>query len=183
MTTTDFEQSTIEIASWNNDLMVEVTAWVSQSRPHLAISESPNISDRLTITHTPSGYAVFYGDDNLDAMKLLFERIYDKVDWALPTDDIAATLQKNIGGKKNIGGSDSPFWQLTRWYDQIKFELLKEAPAETEWTPDVRNCVEHVFPEDNFSSKQCSRKRGKGRDGLYCWQHAKKRPALQVSPT
>jgi len=43
---------------------------------------------------------------------------------------------------------------------------------------DLRRCVETV-PDTGRSplSHQCYRKRGKGEDGLYCFQHAKWHPA------
>ena len=34
-------------------------------------------------------------------------------------------------------------------------------------------CVEEVWPSRGFVSYQCIRKRGHGKDGLYCEQHAK----------
>ena len=34
------------------------------------------------------------------------------------------------------------------------------------------NCIAEVW--DNMISRQCNRKRGYGKDGLYCKQHAKK---------
>ena len=111
----DFEQTTIEIASWG-EKMIEVDAWVSPSRPHLAISDTAGLNDdRLVITHTPTGCAVFFGNDNLEAMKLLFERIYDLVDWTLPMDDIAPTLEKNMGV--------TPHWQFRALFDEIKGSL------------------------------------------------------------
>jgi len=48
---------------------------------------------------------------------------------------------------------------------------------------DTTLCIEEVETFKGWHSFQCSRKRGKGRDGLYCGQHAKKHPAdEQVSP-
>lgn len=35
------------------------------------------------------------------------------------------------------------------------------------------HCVEEVFSSDGWHHYQCSRKRGHGKDGLYCKQHAK----------
>lgn len=43
---------------------------------------------------------------------------------------------------------------------------------------DVVCCIEKVYPPGRWmSSKQCSRKRGHGPDGLYCKQHDPKRVA------
>ena len=45
---------------------------------------------------------------------------------------------------------------------------------------DLTRCHEEVWPSDHgggWTSYQCSRKRGHGKDGLYCWQHAKSHPA------
>lgn len=39
----------------------------------------------------------------------------------------------------------------------------------------VTRCIESVH--SNWSSQQCSRPRGKGKDGLYCGVHAKRYPA------
>ena len=39
---------------------------------------------------------------------------------------------------------------------------------------DPTRCVEEVW---SWYSRQCSRKRGYGKDGLYCKQHAKNHPA------
>jgi len=36
---------------------------------------------------------------------------------------------------------------------------------------DRRKCIEEVYPEGQWHSRQCSRKRGHGPDGLYCKQH------------
>lgn len=40
---------------------------------------------------------------------------------------------------------------------------------------DTERCIERVWPRFNgMVSSQCSRKRGHGRGGLYCKQHAKR---------
>lgn len=41
----------------------------------------------------------------------------------------------------------------------------------------VTHCVEEVSDQDGRHAHQCMRKRGKGKDGLYCAQHAKWHPA------
>lgn len=42
---------------------------------------------------------------------------------------------------------------------------------------DLSRCVEGVFNGfGSMTENQCSRKRGYGRDGLYCKQHAKTNP-------
>ena len=40
---------------------------------------------------------------------------------------------------------------------------------------DETRCIEEVWPSDGhgWNSYQCTRKRGYGKDGLYCKQHAK----------
>jgi len=39
---------------------------------------------------------------------------------------------------------------------------------------DKTRCIEEVYPHDNsWIPYQCHRKRGYGKDGLYCKQHAK----------
>ena len=40
-------------------------------------------------------------------------------------------------------------------------------------TEDETRCIEKVFSNGSYISSQCSRKRGYGKDGLYCKQHAK----------
>lgn len=40
---------------------------------------------------------------------------------------------------------------------------------------DQTRCIESVM--DNYIGRQCGRKRGFGKDGLYCKQHAKYHPA------
>lgn len=41
-------------------------------------------------------------------------------------------------------------------------------------------CIADVSPQDVWAEPyQCSRKRGHGRDGLYCKQHAKRHPEAQ----
>lgn len=45
---------------------------------------------------------------------------------------------------------------------------------------DVTRCIESVCGEGlygSFCPHQCKRKRGKGKDGLYCGIHAKRHPA------
>lgn len=50
-------------------------------------------------------------------------------------------------------------------------------------TPENRTrCVEPVYVTANFSGIQCYRKRGHGKDGLYCRQHARKHPAEDGKP-
>ena len=40
---------------------------------------------------------------------------------------------------------------------------------------DPENCIEAIYPPyENLAGRQCSRKRGYGREGLYCRQHAEK---------
>lgn len=39
---------------------------------------------------------------------------------------------------------------------------------------DPKRCIEAVM--DGYHQKQCARKRGHGKDGLYCKQHAKRNP-------
>lgn len=39
---------------------------------------------------------------------------------------------------------------------------------------DVSRCIESIH--DNYLFHQCARKRGFGKDGLYCKQHAKRHP-------
>jgi len=51
------------------------------------------------------------------------------------------------------------------WYDQWAGNLKG-------WPEDPARCVAKVY--GGWYSLQCSRKRGLGPDGLYCWQHAKK---------
>ena len=42
----------------------------------------------------------------------------------------------------------------------------------------ISRCVEEVYNRcSGMLSSQCSRKRGYGKDGLYCKQHAKRYPA------
>lgn len=41
---------------------------------------------------------------------------------------------------------------------------------------DPTRCIEETTP-DSWHFSQCSRKRGFGKDGLYCKQHAKRHPA------
>jgi hypothetical protein len=38
---------------------------------------------------------------------------------------------------------------------------------------DPAKCVKEVQSKFGFFFYQCDRKRGHGKDGLYCWQHAK----------
>ena len=38
------------------------------------------------------------------------------------------------------------------------------------------NCINEVADSSGWHFFQCVRKRGKGQDGLYCWQHAKRHP-------
>lgn len=46
---------------------------------------------------------------------------------------------------------------------------------------DKDRCAEEVWPLDSYLiPTQCSRKRGHGKDGLYCKQHAKRHPAEDV---
>lgn len=46
-----------------------------------------------------------------------------------------------------------------------------------EGLPEIKtDCIESVNPS-GFIPQQCSRKRGFGKDGLYCKQHAKRHPA------
>lgn len=45
---------------------------------------------------------------------------------------------------------------------------------------DLKRCVERVT-SDSWNFYQCSRKRGFGKDGLYCKQHAKRHPAEALS--
>ena len=54
--------------------------------------------------------------------------------------------------------------------------------AVSTWSPegideDTSKCVQGVYPGVGITSLQCSRKRGHGRDGDYCWQHARQNPA------
>ena len=46
---------------------------------------------------------------------------------------------------------------------------------------DEIRCVEAVSDEAGWHFRQCSRKRGYGKDGLYCKQHAKRHPMIVVS--
>jgi hypothetical protein len=41
---------------------------------------------------------------------------------------------------------------------------------------DTSRCVQSVPTCNGWHEKQCSRKRGYGKDGLYCKQHAKRYP-------
>ena len=41
---------------------------------------------------------------------------------------------------------------------------------------DTKRCIQEVWPTDGWLPYQCQRKRGYGKDGLYCKQHAKKNP-------
>ena len=38
---------------------------------------------------------------------------------------------------------------------------------------DAACCIEAVFPHGGYHNYQCERKRGYGKDGLYCKRHAK----------
>lgn len=38
---------------------------------------------------------------------------------------------------------------------------------------DPTRCIHEVWPANGWASYQCRRKRGYGKDGLYCKQHAK----------
>ena len=47
------------------------------------------------------------------------------------------------------------------------------------WPEDKTRCIEEV--QDPWGhSYQCSWKRGKGKDGLYCGQHAKRHPVAEA---
>lgn len=39
---------------------------------------------------------------------------------------------------------------------------------------DLTRCITEVWPPRGWHPYQCQRKRGHGKDGLYCKQHAKK---------
>jgi len=41
---------------------------------------------------------------------------------------------------------------------------------------DITRCYEEVYVELSHLFRQCLRKRGYGKDGLYCQQHAKLHP-------
>ena len=41
----------------------------------------------------------------------------------------------------------------------------------------VGRCIEVVYPQEQWATRQCLRRRGHGEDGLYCKQHAKRHPA------
>lgn len=41
---------------------------------------------------------------------------------------------------------------------------------------DITHCIEAIVRDNNWWTSQCSRKRGHGKDGLYCKQHAKQYP-------
>ena len=43
---------------------------------------------------------------------------------------------------------------------------------------DETRCVEAVSDGTGWHFKQCSRKRGYGKNGLYCKQHAKRHPII-----
>jgi len=51
-----------------------------------------------------------------------------------------------------------------------------------EWEANPTRCIQEVKVFTGSSPFQCSRKRGKGKDGLYCAQHAKKHPAIEGHP-
>ena len=44
------------------------------------------------------------------------------------------------------------------------------------YAEDPRRCVADVPDDSGFHFYQCFRQRGSGKDGLYCWQHAKRHP-------
>ena len=115
MPITDFVETRIDAASpFPDNEWIEVKAWVSESYPLLAVTGGITEGDKaLCITHIPTGYAVFFGDDNLEAMKSLLERIYDLADWTLPRNDIGKDLRENLGG-------ESPYDRLTDMHFQIK---------------------------------------------------------------
>jgi hypothetical protein len=47
---------------------------------------------------------------------------------------------------------------------------------------DPARCIEEVWePRGGMRAYQCTRKRGKGLDGLYCGIHAKRHPALPAA--
>jgi len=43
---------------------------------------------------------------------------------------------------------------------------------------DKTRCIEAVSDDTGFHFHQCRRKKGYGKDGLYCKQHAKRHPIL-----
>lgn len=47
-------------------------------------------------------------------------------------------------------------------------------------TPEnTSRCIEEIYEQVSISSRQCSNKRGQGKEGLYCTMHAKDNPALE----
>lgn len=45
---------------------------------------------------------------------------------------------------------------------------------------DTACCIEEVYPQGrSWIPYQCQRKRGHGKDGLYCKQHAKKQESIK----
>ena len=48
--------------------------------------------------------------------------------------------------------------------------------GDREHPEDTTRCVEAVPNHNSWFFPQCSRKRGFGKDGLYCKQHAKRHP-------
>jgi len=61
--------------------------------------------------------------------------------------------------------------QPERRYDQWAGNPIGTAEDKT-------RCLVEVQDVTGWHFYQCSRKRGKGKDGLYCGQHAKKHPAV-----
>ncbi len=47
------------------------------------------------------------------------------------------------------------------------------------WLEDLEHCIEAIIRDNNWWASQCSRKRGHGKDGLYCKQHAKGYPEVK----
>ena len=74
-------------------------------------------------------------------------------------------------------------WSAREWVNNM---IDKKERVYGAWAGNPRGnsedkslCVEEVWPSDGrgMIPYQCNRKRGYGRDGLYCKQHAKKHGA------
>ncbi len=95
-----------------------------------------------------------------------------------------------------IRDEDPIFWAAKEIADMLGENSWDSIPVEARvygrWAgnpngilEDVTRCVEAVYGHRDYHSRQCSRTRGHGPDGLYCKQHGKQpdaRNALEPRP-
>ena len=123
--TTTYMQTMLSVPKHPYGEFVTVKAWTSEAHPFIAITEGLTRDQSLTLTHIPTGKAIYQsGEYKREVISALALDIKDMVDWSKSEKDI----EKELKAVKDeiCNKPTSPFDNLTAYLNELYMDRREE---------------------------------------------------------